>query len=926
MKMKETLQLGKTAFPMRGNLPNREAEWQKDWEEKSLYEQRQKLNEGKPTFVLHDGPPYANGNIHLGHSLNKISKDIIIRSKSMSGFRSPYVPGWDTHGLPIEQVLTNKGVKRKEMTVAEYREKCKEYALSQVDKQRNDFKRLGVSGDWEHPYITLDPEYEAAEIRVFGKMAEKGYIYKGLKPIYWSPSSESSLAEAEIEYKDVKSPSIYVAFNVADGKGLLDNETAFVIWTTTPWTLPANLGISVNPDFTYVEVKADGRKFVIAKDLLATVKEAVGWEEVEVLREFSGEKLDRMTAQHPFYDRTSLVMLGDHVTLDAGTGLVHTAPGHGEDDYIVSRKYDLPVISPVDSRGVFTDEAPGFEGIFYDKANPMITELLEEKGALLKLDFFTHSYPHDWRTKKPVIYRATPQWFASISKFRQDILDEVEKVDWLIPWGKTRLYNMIRDRGDWVISRQRAWGVPLPIFYAENGEAIITPETIEHVANLFAEHGSNIWFMREAKELLPAGFTHPGSPNGEFTKETDIMDVWFDSGSSHEGVLREREELTFPADMYLEGSDQYRGWFNSSITTSVAINGVAPYKSIISQGMVLDGEGRKMSKSLGNTILPEKVINQMGADILRLWVSSVDAEADVRVSMDILNQVSEVYRKIRNTMRFLLANTSDFNPAEHTVAYADLRSVDKYMTVRLNQVIQEIRENGYEKYNFMHIYRTVMNFLTVDLSSFYLDFAKDVVYIEAENDYQRRCMQTVFYQTLVSLTKLLTPIIPHTAEEIWSFLQEEEEYVQLAEFPGYETFTNEEELMDTWAAFMDFRDNVLKALEEARHSKLIGKSLEAKVTVYPNEQIRQLMTAVDADIAQLLIVSDFEVSKEVAPSEAVQFEDMAILVEKAEGETCDRCRSVRQDVGSDEKLPTLCGRCAHIVEENYPEAVAEGFE
>ena len=926
MNYKDTLLMPKTDFPMRGGLPNKEPQIQEMWDNDDQYRKALEKNKNNPSFILHDGPPYANGNLHMGHALNKIIKDFIVRYKTMQGFYAPYVPGWDTHGLPIEQVLTNKGVKRKEMTVAEYREKCKEYALSQVDKQRNDFKRLGVSGDWEHPYITLDPEYEAAEIRVFGKMAEKGYIYKGLKPIYWSPSSESSLAEAEIEYKDVKSPSIYVAFNVADGKGLLDNETAFVIWTTTPWTLPANLGISVNPDFTYVEVKADGRKFVIAKDLLTTVKEAIGWEEVEVLREFSGEKLDRMTAQHPFYDRTSLVMLGDHVTLDAGTGLVHTAPGHGEDDYIVSRKYDLPVISPVDSRGVFTDEAPGFEGIFYDKANPMITELLEEKGALLKLDFFTHSYPHDWRTKKPVIYRATPQWFASISKFRQDILDEVEKVDWLIPWGKTRLYNMIRDRGDWVISRQRAWGVPLPIFYAENGEAIITPETIEHVANLFAEHGSNIWFMREAKELLPAGFTHPGSPNGEFTKETDIMDVWFDSGSSHEGVLREREELTFPADMYLEGSDQYRGWFNSSITTSVAINGVAPYKSIISQGMVLDGEGRKMSKSLGNTILPEKVINQMGADILRLWVSSVDAEADVRVSMDILNQVSEVYRKIRNTMRFLLANTSDFNPAEHTVAYADLRSVDKYMTVRLNQVIQEIRENGYEKYNFMHIYRTVMNFLTVDLSSFYLDFAKDVVYIEAENDYQRRCMQTVFYQTLVSLTKLLTPIIPHTAEEIWSFLQEEEEYVQLAEFPGYETFTNEEELMDTWAAFMDFRDNVLKALEEARHSKLIGKSLEAKVTVYPNEQIRQLMTAVDADIAQLLIVSDFEVSKEVAPSEAVQFEDMAILVEKAEGETCDRCRSVRQDVGSDEKLPTLCGRCAHIVEENYPEAVAEGFE
>ncbi|EAG2958092.1 isoleucine--tRNA ligase, partial [Listeria monocytogenes] len=667
----------------------------------------------------------------------------------------------------------------------------------------------------------------------FGKMAEKGYIYKGLKPIYWSPSSESSLAEAEIEYKDVKSPSIYVAFPVADGKDLLDSDTAFVIWTTTPWTLPANLGISVNPTFAYVQILADGRKFVVAKDLLETVTNEIGWESVEVLQELAGDQLEKMTAQHPFYDRTSLVMLGDHVTLDAGTGLVHTAPGHGEDDYIVSKKYGLDVLSPVDSRGVFTEEAPGFEGVFYDKANPMITELLEEKGALLKLNFFTHSYPHDWRTKKPVIYRATPQWFASIDKFRQNILDEIEKVDWIIPWGKTRLYNMIRDRGDWVISRQRAWGVPLPIFYAENGEAIITPETIEHVANLFAEHGSTIWFEKEAEELLPAGFTHPGSPNGKFSKETDIMDVWFDSGSSHEAVLRQRPELTFPADMYLEGSDQYRGWFNSSITTSVAINEVAPYKAVLSQGFTLDGEGRKMSKSLGNTIAPEKVINQMGADILRLWVSSVDYEADVRVSMDILNQVSEVYRKIRNTMRFLLANANDFDPAKDSVPFENLRSVDKYMMVRLNQTIKTIREDGYEKYNFLHIYRTVINFLTVDMSSFYLDFAKDVVYIEAENDFQRRAMQTVFYQTAVALTKLLTPIIPHTAEEIWSHLKEEEEYVQLAEFPGYDTFANQEELLDLWRAFLDFRDNVLKALEEARNAKLIGKSFEAKVTVYP---------------------------------------------------------------------------------------------
>ncbi|MBM6935015.1 isoleucine--tRNA ligase [Enterococcus cecorum] len=931
MKLKETLHLGKTGFPMRGNLPNREGEWQKEWDEKDLYGQRQKLNEGKPSFVLHDGPPYANGNIHLGHSLNKISKDIIIRSKSMSGFRAPYVPGWDTHGLPIEQVLAKQGVKRKEMDIVEYRKLCHDYALSQVDKQRADFKRLGVSGDWEHPYVTLTPHYEAAQIRVFGKMAEKGYIYKGLKPIYWSPSSESSLAEAEIEYHDVKSPSIYVAFKVVDGKDLLDTDTSFIIWTTTPWTLPANLGISANPDFDYVQIKADGRKFVVAKDLLETVSKEIGWENVEVLQEFKGEVLDLMTAQHPFYDRTSLLMLGDHVTLDAGTGLVHTAPGHGEEDYIVGKKYGLDVLSPLDSRGCYTAEAPGFEGMFYDKANPVVTKMLEENGSLLKLDFFTHSYPHDWRTKKPVIYRATPQWFASIDKFRQDILDEVEKVDWIIPWGKTRLYNMIRDRGDWVISRQRAWGVPLPVFYAENGEAILTHETIEHVAELFAEYGSNVWFEREAKDLLPEGFTHPGSPNGIFTKETDIMDVWFDSGSSHEGVLRNRPELKFPADMYLEGSDQYRGWFNSSITTSVAINGVAPYKAVLSQGFTLDGEGRKMSKSLGNTIVPETVIKQMGADILRLWVSSVDYESDVRVSMDILAQVSEVYRKIRNTMRFLLANTTDFDPKSNRVAYEDLRSVDKYMMVRLNQTIEQIRKEGYDKYNFLHIYRTVVNFLTVDLSSFYLDFAKDVVYIEAADNHERRCMQTVFYDIAVALTKLLTPIIPHTAEEIWSYLEEEEEYVQLAEFPEVETFANQEELLDMWKAFMDFRDDVLKALEIARNEKLIGKSMEAKVTVYPNEQVRALLTALNTNLPQLLIISPdfFTVSEEgpaSAPEAAQKFEDVAILVERAEGHVCDRCRQVKAKLSDHEHLEHVCEHCAEVIESEFPEEAKVGFE
>jgi len=922
MKMKETLQLGSTKFPMRGNLPVRELEWQKNWEELDIYGQRQKMNEGKPTFVLHDGPPYANGNIHIGHALNKISKDIIVRYKSMSGFRSPYVPGWDTHGLPIEQALTNKGVKRKEMTIAEFRKLCEEYAWEQVNKQKEDFKRLGVAGEWDHPYVTLTKEYEEAQIRVFGKMAEKGYIYKGLKPIYWSPSSESALAEAEIEYKDVKSASIYVAFKVADGKGLIDEDTSFVIWTTTPWTIPSNLAIAVHPDYDYSVILADGKKYVLAKDLIETVAEEIGWNQFEIIKELKGKDLELMTAKHPMYDRTSLVILGDHVTLDAGTGLVHTAPGHGDDDFIVGQKYKLAVLSPIDDKGCFTDEAPGLEGIFYDKGNKVITEWLEKEGALLKLNFFTHSYPHDWRTKKPVIFRATPQWFASIDKFRGDILEAVEGVEWVQKWGMQRLYNMVRDRGDWVISRQRSWGVPLPIFYGENGEPIITPETIEHVAALFGEFGSNSWFEREAKDLLPEGFTHPSSPNNIFTKETDIMDVWFDSGSSHEAVLRARENLTFPADMYLEGSDQYRGWFNSSITTSVAINGVAPYKIVLSQGMVLDGNGRKMSKSIGNTIAPSKVIKQMGADIIRLWVSSVDTQADVRVSDEILKQVSEVYRKIRNTMRFLLSNTTDYDPSENKVAFEDLRSVDKYLMVRLNQLVEKVEEH-YEKYEFSSIYQLINNFCTVDLSQFYLDFAKDVVYIEAEDAYERRAMQTVFYEVLVKITKLLTPILPHTAEEIWSFLSEPEEFVQLTDIPTVDNYENETELLNIWNAFMEIRVVVQKALEEARNQKIIGKSFEAKVTLYPTEQTKDLFVSLNSNLAQLLIVSDLEIAESIddAPINAIRSESVAVVVEHAHGETCERCRAIKEEVGSNEQAPTLCARCAAIVEKHFPEAL-----
>ena len=922
MKMKETLQLGKTAFPMRGNLPIRELEWQKDWEEKDIYGQRQELNKDKPTFILHDGPPYANGNIHIGHALNKISKDVIVRYKSMTGFRSPYVPGWDTHGLPIEQALTNKGVKRKEMSVAEFRKLCEEYAWEQINKQRDDFKRLGVAGEWDNPYVTLTPDYEEAQIRVFGKMAEKGYIYKGLKPIYWSPSSESALAEAEIEYKDVKSASIYVAFKIVDGKGLIDDSTSLIIWTTTPWTIPSNLGIAVHPDYDYVVILADGKKYVLAKDLVDEVTQEIGWESVEIISELKGKDMELMTAQHPMYDRTSLVILGDHVTLEAGTGLVHTAPGHGDDDYIVGQKYKLGVLSPVDDKGCFTEEAPGLEGVFYDKGNKIITEILKENGALLKLDFFMHSYPHDWRTKKPVIFRATPQWFASIDLFRDEILEAIKKVNWTQQWGMQRLYNMVRDRGDWVISRQRAWGVPLPIFYGENNEPIITPETIDHVAKLFGEFGSNVWFEREAINLLPEGFTHPSSPNNIFTKETDIMDVWFDSGSSHEAVLKGRDNLSFPADMYLEGSDQYRGWFNSSITTSIAINGVAPYKTVLSQGMVLDGEGRKMSKSLGNTMSPDKVTKQMGADIIRLWVSSVDSQADVRVSDEILKQVSEVYRKIRNTMRFLLANTSDFQVSKQAIKFDDLRSVDKYMMIRLNQLVEKVEKN-YEKYEFPAIYQLINNFCTVDLSQFYLDFAKDVVYIESENSYDRRAMQTVFHEVLVKLTKLLTPILPHTAEEIWSLLGEDEEYVQLAEMPQVEIYENETELLDMWNAFMDVRQDVQKALEQARNDKKIGKSFEAKLTIYPTSATRDLFVSLNSNIEQLLIVSDLEIAgdKKEAPETALHFDSLAIVVEHAHGETCERCRAIKEDVGKNPAAPTLCERCAEIVSKNFPEAL-----
>ncbi|MBV7503807.1 isoleucine--tRNA ligase [Bacillus sp. sid0103] len=918
MEYKNTLLMPQTEFPMRGNLPQREPEIQAKWEELNIYKKVQERTKGRPMFVLHDGPPYANGDIHMGHALNKILKDMIVRFKSMSGYHAPYVPGWDTHGLPIEQALTNKGVKRKEMTVAEFRQLCTKYALEQIDNQREQFKRLGVRGDWENPYITLNPAYEAQQIKVFGEMAKKGYIYKGLKPVYWSPSSESALAEAEIEYQDKKSASIYVGFKVKDGKGVLDTDTQIIIWTTTPWTIPANLGISVHPDLTYVVVSVNNNKYLVAEALLESVSKEIGWEEVTVDKKVKGNELDNILAVHPLYGRDSLVMLGEHVTTDAGTGCVHTAPGHGEDDFYVGQKYGLDVLCPVDDKGVMTSEAPGFEGLFYDTANKPISQALEEAGALLKLSFITHSYPHDWRTKKPVIFRATAQWFASIKDFRNELLDAVKETKWIPAWGETRLFNMVRDRGDWCISRQRVWGVPIPVFYAENGQEIITDETINHVSDLFRECGSNVWFEREAKELLPEGFTHPGSPNGIFTKETDIMDVWFDSGSSHQAVLLERDDLVRPADLYLEGSDQYRGWFNSSLSTAVAVTGEAPYKGVLSHGFALDGEGRKMSKSIGNVVVPAKVMNQLGADILRLWVASVDYQADVRVSDAILKQVAEVYRKIRNTFRFLLGNLADFTPADK-VAYEDLREVDQFMLVKLNKLIKNVR-NAYENYEFAGIYHAINNFCTLDLSSFYLDFAKDVLYIEAADNHERRAIQTVLYESLLALTKLVSPILSHTADEVWNFIPSvSEESVQLTDFPEYQELENAKALEEKWTKFMNLRDDVLKALEEARNQKVIGKSLTAKVTLYVNEKSRTLLDSIEENMKQLFIISGFEVAGtyEEAPENAVKLETAAIVVTKAEGETCERCWIVTPEVGQDPEHPTLCPRCAEVVKANY---------
>ena len=907
MEYKETLLMPKTKFEMRGKLPTKEPKYQQRWKEQNIYEKMLAKREGCEAFVLHDGPPYANGDIHLGHALNKILKDVIVRSKFMDGYKVPFIPGWDTHGLPIETAIQKLGHNRKEMELSDFRNLCYKYALEQVEKQKAGFLSLGVVGDYDHPYITLQKEFEGHQIDIFGKMAMNGLIYKGLKPVYWSPSSETALAEAEIEYKDVKSPTIFVKFAVKDGKGILDTDTNFVIWTTTPWTIPANLAICLNKDFTYALVESEKGKLIVLEEMVDALWEKFGLQTKNVIRTFKGKELEMITCQHPLYaERESLVILGDHVTADAGTGCVHTAPGFGADDFFVGQKYGLPAYCNVDEHGcMMADAGEWLEGQYVEDANKTVTQKLDELGVLLKLEFITHSYPHDWRTKKPIIFRATTQWFASIDKIRDQLLAEIDKVDWIPKWGQPRMHNMIADRGDWCISRQRAWGVPIPIFYAEDDTPIMDQDVFDHVANLFREYGSNVWFEREAKDLLPEGFSHPGSPNGEFRKEMDTMDVWFDSGSSHTGAMMERG-LGYPADLYFEGSDQYRGWFNSSLIVGTAVHGCSPYKQVLSHGFVMDGKGVKMSKSQWNAVAPGEITKKYGADILRLWAACVDYQADCSMSDEILKQVSENYRKVRNTFRFLLANVNDedFTKADLQDVSA-LPNLDKYMLIRLAEVCDKVKK-AYNEYRFADVTSMLTNLMTNEFSAYYLDYTKDILYIEAKDSVRRRQVQTVLYYAVDTFVRLWAPILTHTTEEVNDFFHAEEESIHLGNFPTLPVFENVDQIKEDVARLMAIRADIFKALEAARAEKVIGKSLEAHVLVNVSDEDRQLIESYCGErFNQWLIVSKVSFSVD----NLTQYETCQVAVEKCEGSVCPRCWNITVSHADD----CLCDRCAKVL-------------
>lgn len=900
MELKKTLIMNKGDFEMRANLAQKEPTYVKHWSEMDLYHKMLEKNDGREAFYLHDGPPYANGDMHAGHALNKILKDMIIRYKSLKGFYTPFTPGWDTHGLPIENAVVKNGVDRKTTPIVDFRKQCAKYAFKQVDRQRKQLLRLGVVGDYENPYITLTKEYEKGQIEIFADMALKGYIYKGLKPVNWSPSSESALAEAEIEYKDVTAKTIYVRFQVTEAKGPISVGDYFVIWTTTPWTLPANLAICLNPLFTYGVFKTDKGNLIFLKSKAEELKETLGLSECELIKEFKGSEVELSKCKHPYYDKDSLIILGDYVSDDAGTGCVHIAPGHGLDDFKVCLKYGIKPYCPVDEHGYMTKDAgEELAGLFYEEANDKSIELLERNGALLKLIEITHSYPHDWRTGKPLIFRATPQWFCSLSAIKQNLLDEVEKVSYSPKWGKVRLHNMIEGREDWCISRQRAWGVPIPIIYAEDGTAILDKKVFDHIAELIGQYGSNVWYEREAKDLLPEGYTTEHSPNGLFTKEKDIMDVWFDSGSSFRSVDMAKG-YPYPADLYLEGNDQYRGWYNSSLILAVATTGIAPYKSIVTHGMIVDGNGEKFSKSKGNGVDPNKICDTYGADILRLWVSTIEFQAESKLSEELIKIVSESYRKIRNTFKFMLANL--FDDAEHVFdpeCEYELSELDKMILAKLNSLMETV-DKEYASYDFIGVQSAIFNFMVNDLSAFYLDLAKDVLYCDAVDSLRRKGVQKVLYEMVRKLSIALSPILPFTMEEVNDHLHKGATPGSIA-LSDYPTEKVDEVALNEYKNLVAIRNKALKLLEVARSNGLFGQNPEASLTLsLEGEQLALANKLGEEELARILQVAKVTLGENEGATKFV-------------GERCERCWCYFDHLEEDSEGHHICERCAEVI-------------
>ena len=928
MDYNKTLNLPKTDFPMRASLPQREPEFLKKWNENDQYKKLMDYNESKPLFVLHDGPPYANGDIHIGHALNKTLKDFIVRYKNMTGFKSPFVPGWDTHGLPTELAARKKAGITAESNISdlELRKICRDTALGYVNLQKESFKRMGIIAEWDNPYITLKKEFEQEQIKVFANMASKGYIYKGLKPVYWCSDCNTALAEAEIEYAEDPCHSIYVKFKVTEDFGKLTalgaelDKTYFVIWTTTTWTLPANVAICVGPNYEYSLLKANGEYYVMATDLAPVAMADAGITDYETVGIIRGDELEYMKTAHPFIDRTSLVIVGDHVTLESGTGCVHTAPGHGVDDFIVCKKYpEIPIVVPVDNKGVLTEEAGQFAGLTTEEANKPIAEYLDKIGALFALKKIKHQYPHCWRCHKPVIFRATSQWFCSVDDFKDAAVKAAEDVKWYPEWGKDRLQSMVLERADWCISRQRKWGVPIPVVYCKDcGKEIIDDGVMQKVSDIFGKEGSDAWYAHDAEYFLPEGFKcpHCGKSNG-FEKESDIMDVWFDSGSSHAAVCRKRPYLKWPADVYLEGADQYRGWFQSSLLTSVAAGDGAPYKQIITHGWTVDGEGRKMSKSLGNGIAPQEIISKYGADILRLWVASADYHADIRISPEILKQISDNYRKLRNTARYCLGNLYDFDPDKDMVSNDELEELDKYALMKLDEVIA-IARKGYDEYEYHTTAHALHNFCVVDMSNFYFDVLKDRLYTTAPDSKSRRAAQTVLYKVLDALTLILTPILAFTCDEIWTAMKHDKsrnpEGPLFNNIPTADYIETDEAFIAKWDRIHEIRTDVQKALELARNEKVIGKPLEAKVTLYADGELADFLKSELKSLPEIFITSAVEIADGEGEFKG-DVKGLSITVNKADGEKCERCWKFSDTVGQDSEHPTLCAHCAETMKQ-----------